>query len=153
MTHPHRVIEDCLGLPRWTVTDCRASGQRRLRHHLAPAADRQHPLGRDASLASGRRVLRLPCKRVRGYQPTTPDVRPRDRRAREKWSAWRFMQWAMFRFHYDLPLVRRALDGDLSGVEQFRAAPRAAAPELEPEPVLGLRRLHRDAGGRPRDPA
>ena len=123
-------IADLIGVPRLAVrgVERRANGAYAI---LLRAAGDPMP-----SWALGRRVLRIPRRRVEGYRPSSPYVRPRDQRARRKQNAHRMAIWLLFRLDADAPVVERALwHGDLEPVEELRAAILAAAPP-EPEPAV-----------------
>jgi hypothetical protein len=120
-------------LPRFTVraVERRANGDYAI-------LIRRPRAGSHAALAMprwtwGRRVLRIPARRVEGYRPRSPYVRPRDARARRKQNAWRMALWLAFKTDFDAPAARRALDGDLEAIAELRAAILGAAP---PEPEL-----------------
>jgi hypothetical protein len=126
-----RAVADLLGLPRRMVraVERRKNGDFAVSLSLRGVRWSEVPPG-----LRGRRVLRLPRRRVEGYRPRGP-VRPRDARARAKQNAWRFALWLGWRVDLDAPVVRRAFVGDLGGVAALREAIQRAAPEPEPEPA------------------
>ena len=68
-------------------------------------------------------LLRIPAKRVFGYQQRSPHVRDRDVRAQRKANARRFAFWVFDHVGYDCPFVERALwDRDLTAVHELRQA-------------------------------
>ena len=107
-----RTIEHLLGLRRWSLTavERRRNGDFALLFRTQKVGDR-YP-----------RVLRLPARRVFGYQQRSPHARERDIRARHKANARRFALWTFDHVGYDCPLVQRAWDGDLAVVDELRDA-------------------------------
>ena len=112
--HPEaRTIEHLLGLKPYSLT-----GVERRRNGDFALMFRTQKLGDQWP-----RVLRIPARRVFGYQPTSPDVRERDIRARRKANDRRFAQWLMWRLAVDAPIVERALwKRDLTAVDELREA-------------------------------
>jgi len=122
-------IEQALGLPRHSVAavERRANGDyaivldaARIRRHVALRRIRYH----EVRWLAGRRVLRLPRKRVHGYRPNSPAAAPRDLRARRRANQRRFALRLMMEWSPWLPIVDAALmeHGDLGVIDDFRAA-------------------------------
>lgn len=68
-----------------------------------------------------RRTLRIPAKRVRGYEQRSPRVRPSDVRYRAEQNRRRFWFWLLFALPIDAPIVAAAAD-DPRVIDEFRAA-------------------------------
>jgi hypothetical protein len=120
-----RAIAALLGLPPVAVR----AVERRANGDYAIVIRSPRP-GSGAALAMPRwtwrrRVLRFPRRRVEGYRPRGP-VRPRDARARRKANQRRFAVRLVLLDPW-LPVVERALAGDLAAIDELRAAIRAAA--------------------------
>jgi hypothetical protein len=131
-------IADLLGLPHPAV----AGVERRANGDYAILIRRPRPGSMAVQLMPrwtwGRRVLRIPERRVHGYRQRSPWVAPREVRARRKANAKRFAWWLWW-IDLDMPVARRALlENDLHAVAELRAAIRAAAPP-EDEPVAVVR--------------
>lgn len=114
LMHPAaREIEQLLGLRRYSLVrvDRRANGDFALEFHTQKVGDRWP------------RVLRIPARRVFGYQQRSPFARDRDVRARQRANARRFALWLMWRINVNAPLIERALwQHDLTAVDELRDA-------------------------------
>ncbi len=114
-----RTIEHLLALKPYSLTgvERRRNGDFALTLHGQQVADRWT------------RVLRMPAKRVFGYQQRSPHVRDRDVRAQRKANSRRMALWVFDHVGYDCPLVERALwERDLTAVDELRAAILALCP-------------------------
>ena len=112
--HPAaRRIESLLGLKPYSLTgvERRRNGDFALMLHTQKLGDHWP------------RVLRIPAKRVFGYQQQSPYVRERDVRARRKASDRRFALWLMWKVDVDAPIIERALwRREYEAVEELRDA-------------------------------
>jgi hypothetical protein len=130
--HALDTIADLLGLPRLAVraVEHRANGD------YALVLSHRRGGSEMPRWTWSRRVLRIPRRRVEGYRPRTPYVRPRDARARRKQNAWHMALWLLGRLDASTPVVARALwGGELEAINELRAAILAAASP-EPEVVF-----------------
>ena len=108
-----RLIEYLLGLRPFSLTGVqrRRNGDFALMFRTQRVGDRWP------------RVLRIPARRVFGYQQHSPLARDRDVRARRRANSRRFAVWLMWRLDVHAPIVNRALwRGDLSAVDELRDA-------------------------------
>lgn len=81
-----------------------------------------------------RRTLRIPARRVAGYQPRYPGFVPpeRDVRARRKRNAQSFAFWLTWRVDHGAPVARCAFSEDcLAAIDELRAAIVALAPPTD----------------------
>ena len=125
LTGPNaRQLEQLLGLEAWSLRKVarRANGDYALEF-------RTQKVGRHWT-----RVLRIPAKRVHGYQQLSPTARPRDVAYRADQNRRRFAIWLEQRgIAWTAPVIERACWGrDLAAVDELRAAILlAAAPPLD----------------------
>lgn len=122
MSPDARTIEHLIGLRKFSLTGVgrRANGDFALTFKTQRVGDVYV------------RTLRIPARRVFGYQQRSSLVSDRDVRARRKANARRMAQWLMWKLDVDAPIVERALWGrDLSAVEELRdAVLRLAGPDF-----------------------
>ena len=124
-----RTIEELIGLKPYSLT----SVERRANGCVA-LTFRQQVIDRRSC-----RVLRIPFKRLIGYEPRSSTSRPSDQRHRRRLGQKRFSWWLADEIGITAPVVARALfDRDLSGIEELRGAVLSLLP---PDVViLGWRR-------------
>jgi hypothetical protein len=127
LAHPAaRTVEQLLGLRPGSLTGI----ERRANGDFALTFDTQ-PVDRHYC-----RVLRIPARRVFGYrQRPRHFATVRAVRAGRRENSRRFARWLIWRVGVTAPIVDRAVsNGDLSAVDELRAAILALAPS---EPIEG----------------
>jgi hypothetical protein len=69
------------------------------------------------------RMLRIPAKKIFGYEQRSPRVRERDLRARHRQNARKFAMWLMWKVGIDAPVVHRVIfERDPAAVDELREA-------------------------------